>query len=116
MAWGTAGVASFGAGVAVTVQHQTEDRHGDLVTAAEVVVAPCGIDYTSSAETGVRPTDQVSQLATLYAPAGADIRASDRVVTPDGVRWSVVGNVAGFASPFSGWAPGLTVQLQRVDG
>jgi hypothetical protein len=111
-------VTAFGFpfGITVTVQRQTEDRFGNFTTASEQQVGPCAIDYTSSTEPIQVPSDTVAQVATLYAPAGSDVRPQDRVVLPGGTRWSVIGFPADFTNPFTGWNPGLTVRLQQVSG
>lgn len=108
--------SAFPYGITVTVQRQAEDRFGNFTTASEHPVGPCGIDYTGSSETSQTPSDTVNRQATLYVPAGADLTATDRVVLPDGSRWSVVGHTADFTSPMTGWNPGMTVQLQQVSG
>ncbi|MCW2904689.1 MAG: hypothetical protein JWO67_6954 [Streptosporangiaceae bacterium] len=105
----------FPAGITVTVQRQTEDKWGNFTTTVEFPIGPCGIDYTSSTEQ-TEQRDTVTRLATLYTPPGSDIRAPDRVLLPDGSRWSVVGHPADFTQPLTGWNPGMTVTLQKVDG
>jgi len=110
-------VTQFGAGgITVTIQHQAEDKFGNFTTTDEVPVGPCAIDFTATTEPTIEPQDTVGQNAMLYAPPGSDIRATDRVLLPDGTRWSVIGNVAPFVNPFTGWSPGTTAQIQRVQG
>ena len=52
---------------------------------------------------------------TLYLPAGADITRIDRVAVR-GEVYEVDGDIAEWRSPFTGWAPGLEVNLSRVTG
>lgn len=101
------------------------DRHGDPVVTSEhavsgVTAAPSG--STENVSTG----DQVTGRWNLYVPDDADIRASDRVRRQDDpapgsslksrAPWVVVGDPAPWRSPFSNWAPGAVVQIERVSG
>lgn len=104
------------AGFFVTVVRQAENRFGDFTDAGEHQVGPCGIDYTASTEPAEQPVDVVTRLAVLYAPAGSDITPTDRLRLPDGTVWQVVGYVAAFSSPLTGWNPGLSVRIQKVMG
>jgi hypothetical protein len=52
---------------------------------------------------------------TLYAPAGADIEPSDRIVAR-GDTYEVDGEPADWRSPFSGRAAGVALSLRRVEG
>lgn len=52
---------------------------------------------------------------TLYCPAGADIRAGDRVDLDDGNRYIVDGQPKVWGpSPWTGWDPGVVVALKGV--
>lgn len=100
------------------------DRHGDPGETAEhtisgVIVAPSG----SSED--VADGDQVTTRWDLYAPAGSDITATDRVrretdpATGDlrqRAPWIVVGQPSPWRSPFSNWAPGMVVKIERHTG
>lgn len=50
----------------------------------------------------------------LFGPPGADILAKDRVKTPDGNFYRVVGEAASWTSPLTGWSPGFEAALERV--
>jgi hypothetical protein len=102
-------------GITVTVQRQTQDRFGNFTTASEHQVGPCAFEPTSTQELTDR-RETVTRPARLFIPPGADIVPTDRIVLADGSRWSVVGDVQPFANPFTGWAPGGTVQIERVTG
>lgn len=52
---------------------------------------------------------------TLFVPAGVSVHPDDQVEV-DGVRYEVVGDRAVWENPFTGWAPGATLALRRVDG
>lgn len=50
----------------------------------------------------------------LYGPPDSDILATDRVRTPDGNFYRVVGEAAVWESPYSAWTPGFEAALERV--
>lgn len=70
-----------------------------------------------------RPSDEPTQEArnavvsgfTLYLPTGTEIGPQNRVVVRGGT-YEVLGEAAVWRSPFTGWAPGVVVQVQRVEG
>lgn len=70
-----------------------------------------------------RPSDEPTQEArnavvsgfTLYLPTGTVIGPQNRVVVRGGT-YEVLGEKAEWVNPFTGWAPGVVVQVQRVDG
>lgn len=51
----------------------------------------------------------------VYAPPDADVEAGDRLVVR-GDTYEVVGNPQDWRSPFTGWQPGLAIQLELVEG
>ncbi|WP_043825027.1 hypothetical protein [Rhodococcus opacus] len=72
-----------------------------------------GIEWPSTTEdTDGRET--VLSSVRLSCPAGADILASDRVELPDGDFYRVDGKPARVRNPFSGWEPGVTVNVKAV--
>lgn len=109
------------------------DRHGDPSgqatehSIAGVVAAPTGAGAGRTAE-DVSTGDQVTDRWDLYLPAGADIRATDRVrrstdPTPAAgaslrarAPWIVSANASPWQSPFTGWEPGAVVQIERQTG
>lgn len=111
---------NFPHGVTVTVQRATQDRFGDRTYADHHDVAGCAVSPRSgdgrsaSSEAGENRTTVIVGL-TLYCPPDADILATDRVVLPDGA-YQVIGQPGRWASPFTGWAPGTEVALERVVG
>jgi hypothetical protein len=52
---------------------------------------------------------------TLYLPSEAVVTAHSRVVVRGGT-YDVIGEPAVWQSPFSDWAAGTVVQVQRVEG
>lgn len=51
---------------------------------------------------------------TLYGPADVDILADDRIKTPDGNFYDVVGEAVSWQNPFTGLKFGTEAALQRV--
>ena len=92
------------------------DRYGDPLPAVEhderfCVVAPRG---ALSSETTFQ-SDQIIVGWTVYAPPGADIRATDQLRVR-GVLCDVTGEPALWQQPGSHRADGLQVAAQRVSG
>lgn len=112
----------FPHGITVTVMRMVEDKFGGYTAGPTHQVGPCGFEATGgsgrpgSRERDTETSDTVTRIALLYMPPGADVRPTDRVILPDATTWQVVGDIATFSSPFTGWTPGTTVQLQRVTG
>lgn len=115
----------FPFGITVTVQRQGEDKWGKYVTVSEHQVAGCALNNTGSSRSlsgggasreSTFGQDTVEGFAELYLPPGADIVATDRIVTPDGARWSVTGAANQAVNPFTGWAPGGVVAMELVTG
>lgn len=52
---------------------------------------------------------------TLFAPYSFDLTYDDRVEV-DGVLYEIEGEPGRWRNPFTGWTPGLTVALSRVEG
>ena len=113
----------------IVVRPGGRDRHGDPSgdatehTITGVLVAP------SQSSEDVTTGDQATSRWDLYPPVGADIRATDRVRRPavdpapaDGADmrhrapWVVVGDPSPWRSPWSGWAPGQVVRIERQTG
>lgn len=101
-------------GDTVTVlRARPRDRFGDggfdvHHTESNVAIAP----------TGTAEPDPLRGLVEsdvdLYLPPGADVLASDRIELPDGDEYFVVGKPARWKSPFTGWKPGVVVQLKAA--
>lgn len=106
---------NFGAPVIVTVNHRQQNNFGDWETAGSDEVAGCGFAPGAGTEQ-VDNKDLVTDIGTLYAPAGSSFLATDRVVLPDGTEWDVTGSGNSWTSPFSGWAAGVVVSLKRTTG
>lgn len=87
----------------------------DWSTPDELAITGCGFDPGSSNEPLEQARDAVITRPTVYAPAGSDVRAADRLVVR-GRTWLVDGDPADYVNPFTGWAAGLVVNLKAVSG
>lgn len=99
----------------------TRDVYGNDVPglAAEIMVSGCGIAPQGGSGSGsteiVQGRDTVIVGLTLYAPAGTDIRATDRIRVA-GVLYEVDGQPGRFRSPFTGSAGPVVAALTLVTG
>lgn len=96
----------------------TEDRYHNVVQdwsdPERTDVEGCAVAPSSSSEDNANRQGVVAGL-TVYAPADADIRHTDRVEVR-GLVYEVDGTPNDWRSPFSGRRPGLEVALKRVEG
>lgn len=110
----------FALGVTVPVFRPTwtPDRYGDprpvYPDAPSHLVGPCAVAPVSSTEDPVA-RDAIVDTVDLYAPAGADLTATDQVGI-DGQRWEIDGDPAVWTNPFDGVTYGVTARLRRVAG
>lgn len=102
--------------VTVTVQRQTDaDIHGDGAWADHHTIDGCFWAPRASREVN----DQRQAVITgrsLYVPTGSDLLSTDRVRLPDKTTWRIDGDPGPWASPFTGWSPGVEAALERVTG
>lgn len=101
--------------VTVTVNHRSQNAYGDRTTTGTTTLVGCAFAPGASAE-NLQSRDEVSEVGILYAPAGAAILPTDQVVLPDGTTWEVNGTASTWVNPFTAWAPGVVIPLQRVTG
>jgi hypothetical protein len=80
-----------------------------------LAIEGCGFNPGASNEPNQDARTAIVSQPTVYAPAGADILAGDRLVVR-GVTYEVDGHPADWRSPLTGWTPGLTVTLKSVEG
>lgn len=113
----------FPAGVTVTVHRQQRSRFGDRTDTTSHTITGCAVAPSFSGGGRDRSTEQGGNLAdtvstgqVLYGPYDADIQASDVIETPDGLRYQVQGDIARWASPFTGVRSGCQVTMERVRG
>ena len=95
------------------------DRYGNLVRdweqAERLDIPGCGVAPRTSDEETEQGRQGVIVGIAVYAPTGTDITPHDRMEVR-GEVWEVVGEVADWRSPFTGWAPGVVVNLSRMEG
>ena len=112
----------LGPGLTVTVQRTVRDRFGDATYTDHHEVPGCLFSPERSREETDR-RETVVIPAGLYAPPGADIRATDRLLVPGQGAFQVRGQpgdwtpeATGVAVGVPGWEPGIEVALERVVG
>ena len=95
------------------------DRYGNLVpdwsNPDRLDIPDCGVAPRTSDEETEQGRQGVVVGIAVYAPPDADILPSDRLEVRGSV-YEVVGEVAVWRSPFTGWHPGIVVNLRRVEG
>lgn len=111
---------TYPAGETVQLIHRvpgTADSYGDatLVDQAAVVIPGVGWDPGTSTES-VQGQDQVVHLPRFLLPPGTAVDPMDAIVRPNGKRYEVTGEPGDYVSVFTGWAPGVVVNVQRVTG
>ena len=84
-------------------------------TPASASIDGCGFDPGGSVEPVEVGRVSVVTKPTVYAPYGSDILVGDRLVVRN-VTYDVDGTPASWRSPFTGWEPGLVVELKAVSG
>ena len=104
----------------LTAGYEEDPYSQDLVqswewTPTEVDVAGCAVEPRPSSEPSQEARNATVSGFTLYMPAGTVIGPQNRVRVRGGT-YEVLGEKAEWVSPFTGWAPGVVVQVQRVDG
>lgn len=87
----------------------------DWANATALQIPGCAVDPGGSDETQAVDRVQVVTTPRLFAPAGADVLTSDRIVSASG-SWDVLGHGSNWSHPMTGWTPGLTFPLRRSDG
>lgn len=94
-----------------------EDSHGNPVDAwaSPRTVEGCAFDPGGSVETYEPGRNPVVTSPRVFAPAGTVVGARDRV-TVRGRVFQVKGDPGDYRSPFSGWRPGIVVNLEVVSG
>lgn len=113
--------AVFPFGFDVTVQRPGGfDRSGKPLPSVDHTVSGCAAAPAGSTEY-VNGVSTVIDKDTLYAPPGADIKATDLVVVPAGQAidpgtYNVDGRAQQYVNPFTGDAPGTVVRLNRGTG
>ncbi len=108
--------------VTVTIHHRAVNETGDYTVTDSYQLAGCAISISvgrtsrRSFEFETSDSDLIRGDCVLYTPPGSDVRSSDTVTLPDATVWSVWGYAADYASPFTGWRPGMQIRLRRFTG
>lgn len=116
--------APYPYGITVTLYKQIGmNRYGDYEYSTDGVdIKGCAFSYTFSSFREMERSgfegerDILHRRGILYAPKTAEIDASDVIALPTGERWQVDGAPNIPVSPFTGWSPGMEVNLLRVTG
>lgn len=94
----------------MTVQRASFDKYNDATYVDHHVIDGC-LEYpTSSSEDDRAVTDS----RTLLVPSGSDVTPMDRI-RMKGLLYQVYGLPMDWVDPFTGWAPGMQVILERVN-
>lgn len=75
----------------------------------------CGVAPRLTPETPASDRTMIVEGCTVYMPYGTDILATDRAMVR-GDTYEVDGDVGVWRNPFTGWEPGIEVNLKKVNG
>lgn len=112
---------AFGETVTILAAGLSEDPYsGEFISSwewapTETVVTGVGVEPRPSSEPTQEARNAVTSGFTLYLPTGTAISPDNRVVVRGGT-YEVLGEPAEWVNPFTGWAPGIVVQVQKVEG
>lgn len=84
-------------------------------TPTSVDVSGVAVEPRPSGEPLQDARNQVTSGFTLYMPPGTAITPQNRV-SVRGVTYDVLGEAAVWINPFTGWEPGIVVQVERSEG
>lgn len=103
----------------LTANSVTDPYSGDASESwdnpTELNVSGVGVEPRPSNEPVQDARNAVISGFTLYFPTGTAIGPQNRVVVRGGT-YDVLGEAADWRNPFTGWAPGLVVQVERTAG
>ena len=99
---------------AVVVDPYSTEAGEDWSNPSSLAISGCAFDPGGTGEAIDLARRVITTQPTLYAPAGSDIVASDRLVVR-GVTYGVDGDPSDWRNPFTGWQPGLAVALKRSE-
>lgn len=111
-------------GETITVlRSASRNKYGDTSYTESHQVHNVGIHYSDGRK--VKTNDDESQVdnrdtfvtdITLFCPTGSDILVTDKIELPDGSMCRVARKPFPTKSPFSGWTPGLVVNVRLIEG
>jgi hypothetical protein len=84
-------------------------------TPVEAEIVGVAVEPRPSGEPTQDARNAVTSGFTLYMPPATEITAQSRVRVR-GEVYNVLGDPAEWRSPFSGWQPGIVVQVERQEG
>jgi len=99
----------------ITTDPYSEDDAPDWDNPTSVDVDRVAVEPRPSGEPLQDARNQVTSGYTLYMPPGTAITSANRV-TVRNVTYDVLGEPAEWRSPFTGWQPGVVVQVERSEG
>lgn len=102
-------------GTAITDPYSGDATGVSWTTPASLTIDGCGFNPGQSAEPLQVGRNAVTTQPEVYAPAGSDILAGDRLVVR-GKTYEVDGQPAAWKNPFTGWEPGMVVALKLTEG
>lgn len=112
---------AYGETVTFLAPGSSEDEYGNTVQSwdspTEILVKPhAGVEPRPSGESNLEDRNAVTSGFTLYWLGEVfDVDPNWRAVVR-GETWAVLGDEAGWVSPFTDWQAGTVVQVGRVDG
>ena len=92
----------------------TDEYGNDVRSPTSTDLDNCPVWPTTSSEQ-VEGRDTVTTGLTVVLPVGTPVAATDRLLVR-GAEYEVHGAPERFQSPFTGFTPGLVVNLRRVTG
>lgn len=102
-------------GTAETDPYSNEATGIDWSTPSSLTIPGCGFNPGQSAEPLQAGRNAITTQPEVYAPAGSDVLAGDRI-TVRGKTYEVDGEPGVWKNPFSGWEPGMVVALKLTTG
>lgn len=111
---------AYGEEVAILEAVESSDEYGNTVEswdepATVAIVQGVGVEPRPSGESFTDSRNAVTSGFTLYMPAGTPVQPQHRIAVR-GEVWSVQGDPAVWRNPYTGWTPGVVVQVGRTDG
>jgi hypothetical protein len=87
----------------------------DVTSETTLTIDGAGWDPGTSTE-AVQGQDLVVQVPRFFLPAGTVVGPLDVISRVDGRRYQVTGEPGDYVNPFTGWVPGVVVNVRRVTG
>lgn len=106
----------FARPITIRVRRVESDAFGEETVRAVFTVPGCALAQQSTGETPGDRRNEVTTRLRLLAPASADLHAGDEIELPEGRRFRLRGDPAAPRSPFTGWRPGLVIDIDEVRG